>query len=115
MIASETGYLYAFGCNSEYQLGLGESLTSHLYDTPQKVQIEPNNWKCIAGGSGQSCALTEGGDLYVWGTNDNGELGIDDKNELLKPKMLLLGFRINYVSCGYYHTAIITSNYLKIR
>ena len=45
----------------------------------------------------------------MWGINDNGELGIGKVNELNVPKRLELSFRVGFVSCGYYHTAIVTS------
>jgi X-linked retinitis pigmentosa GTPase regulator len=52
--------------------------------------------------------IIENGDLFVWGINDNGELGIGKVNEINIPKRLDLGFGISFVSCGYYHTAIIS-------
>jgi X-linked retinitis pigmentosa GTPase regulator len=54
--------------------------------------------------------LKESGELYVWGINDNGELGIGKVNEINSPKRIDLSFSIAFVSCGYYHTAIISGN-----
>lgn len=47
--------------------------------------------------------------MYVWGINDNGEIGLGKINEQSSPKIIDLGVKISFVSCGYYHTALITS------
>lgn len=44
----------------------------------------------------------------MWGINDNGELGLGKINEQFDPKRLDLGFPVTFVSCGYYHTAIVS-------
>lgn len=109
ILATLKGNIYTFGCNSESQLGLGRDATDAFYNFPQRItDIEPQDWHALSAGAGQSCALTKTGDLYVWGINDNGELGIGKATELNTPKRLDLNFRIDMVSCGYYHTAIVS-------
>jgi X-linked retinitis pigmentosa GTPase regulator len=107
LLATESGYIYSFGCNSESQLGLNRS--DSFYNTPQKISSIPSlNWKILSAGAGQSCALSEDGSLYVWGINDNGELGLGSVPEQSIPKKIDLNFKVKFVSCGYYHTAIIS-------
>jgi hypothetical protein len=53
----------------------------------------------------------ENGDLYVWGINDNGELGLGKLDEQFVPKRIDLDFFVSFVACGYYHTAIISSRF----
>ena len=111
-IIKESGYIYSFGCNSESQLGL--SKTESFYNTPQKINSLPSlNWRMLSAGAGHSCALADDGSLYVWGINDNGELGIGSILEQPIPKKLELNFKVKFVSCGYYHTALISSNLAK--
>jgi len=111
LVATETGILYSFGCNSESQLGLGDTKNTSFYNSPQRIELVGNHyWKAVSAGAGQSCALTEKGDLFVWGINDNGELGIGKQIEQPVPKRLDLGFEIRSVSCGYYHTAIVSKS-----
>jgi len=111
IIATEKGSLYAFGCNSESQLGLGDTKNTSFFNSPQRIEgIGNHYWKALSAGAGQSCALTENGDLFVWGINDNGELGIGKQVEQPIPKRLDLGFEIRSVSCGYYHTAIVSKS-----
>ena len=48
--------------------------------------------------------------MYVWGVNENGELGVGKGNEISTPKRLDLNFKVSFVSCGYYHSALISSS-----
>ena len=53
---------------------------------------------------------TENGDLYVWGMNEYGQCGIKKVEEVKKPTLTTeLNFKVEFVSCGYYHTALISS------
>ena len=47
--------------------------------------------------------------MYVWGVNENGELGVGKGNEISTPKRLDVNFKVSFVSCGYYHSALISS------
>ena len=49
------------------------------------------------------------GDVFVWGGNSEGQLGIgSDTDQLHEPRKLNLEEKAVYISCGYYHTAIVT-------
>jgi alpha-tubulin suppressor-like RCC1 family protein len=54
------------------------------------------------------------GVVYVWGVNENGELGVGKGNEISTPKRLDLNFKVSFVSCGYYHSAVISSKFTFI-
>lgn len=102
--------MYSFGCNSESQLGLGESFSASFYSSPQQIEsVKAQEWVMLSAGAGQSCALSGNGDLFVWGINDNGELGIGKIIEQFTPKRVDLPFFVSAVACGYYHTAILSS------
>jgi len=107
IVATEKGNLYSWGCNSTYQLGIGGN-ASHSVNLPKKIVIESKKWKMLAAGGDQSFALAENGDLYAWGGNENGELGIEEEEEISEPKLLHLGFQVSFVACGYYHSAIVS-------
>ena len=117
IVASESGNVYTFGCNSESQLGLGENANDSFYNSPQRLRsLEQQEWRALAAGSGHSCALSETGELYVWGVNDNYELGLPSVKEQRTPRRVDLSAKIVYVSCGLYHTAVITSKiFSKLR
>ena len=51
----------------------------------------------------------EEGDVYVWGGGGEGQLGLgQETEEMKKPVKLELGVKAVCISCGYYHTAIVT-------
>ena len=60
-----------------------------------------------------SVALTHSGNAYVWGSNKEGQLGLGDEAEETSYTAENLCFendRIKDISCGYYHTAIVTES-----
>lgn len=109
LLATERGNLYSFGCNSDGQLGLGDDATKSFYSLPVKIEsIDSDDWLMIAAGSSQSAALSRSGDIFVWGSNENGEIGLGKVNEQRYPKLISLDFPVAFVACGYYHTAIVS-------
>lgn len=71
----EDGNVYAFGMGYDGQLGLGPS----VYETnlPTKISGLPKIVS-IAAGQNQSFAIDENGDVWVWGRNNVGQLGLGD-------------------------------------
>lgn len=66
----------------------------------------------IAVGGWHSCALSTEGDLYTWGWNSHGQLGLFDKEEnvasvLATPQVVDFEGNICKVACGSRHTVII--------
>ena len=60
-----------------------------------------------------SVALTHSGEVYVWGSNKEGQLGLGDEAEEISYTAEHLCFEndaIKDISCGYYHTAIVTES-----
>lgn len=87
-----TGSIYSAGRNAQGQLGTGKtspvqyvSLTAvfpeeespRLYFQPRQ-NAEKRQFKQVAAGGDSSCALTPRGDLYCWGNNRFGQLGLGD-------------------------------------
>uniref|UniRef100_A0A7N6A510 BTB domain-containing protein n=1 Tax=Anabas testudineus TaxID=64144 RepID=A0A7N6A510_ANATE len=84
LLATDDGQLFAWGHNSYSQLGNGNTsqgvspglITSNLQN--KKV-------KEVACGSHHSMALTQDGEVYGWGYNGNGQLGIGNNGNQLTP------------------------------
>lgn len=55
----------------------------------------------------------ESGEVFVWGSNENGEIGLNKVVEQFSPKYVPLDFRVSFIACGYYHTALISSNFFN--
>ncbi|XP_058042571.1 X-linked retinitis pigmentosa GTPase regulator isoform X4 [Ahaetulla prasina] len=107
LIYTEKGNLYATGGNSEGQLGLGgteERSAFHLvsYFTSQ------HKIKQLAAGSYTSAALTEDGQLFMWGDNSEGQIGLGNEANAYVPHQVDVGKPVFWISCGYYHSALIT-------
>ncbi|MES2776035.1 MAG: LamG-like jellyroll fold domain-containing protein [Bacteroidota bacterium] len=75
------GTLWAWGLNSEGQLGDGTTT-----DRYSQVQIgSDNKWALIAGGSSSTLAIKSDGTLWGWGNNDFGQLGDGTNTMKLSP------------------------------
>lgn len=67
------GTLWAWGANSSGQLGIGT--TSSSQTTPIQVGTD-TNWVSVVGGATFTIALKSTGELWAWGSNGFGALGI---------------------------------------
>ncbi|NXB24616.1 RPGR regulator, partial [Rhagologus leucostigma] len=109
LVYTEKGNVYAAGGNSEGQLGLGdteERTTFHLisfFTNQHKI-------KQLSAGSYTSAAVTEDGQLFVWGDNSEGQIGLANEASVSVPCKVDIGKPVSSVSCGYYHSALITGD-----
>ncbi|NXY54302.1 RPGR regulator, partial [Callaeas wilsoni] len=109
LVYTEKGNVYAAGGNSEGQLGLGdteERTTFHLisfFTNQHKI-------KQLSAGSYTSAAVTEDGQLFVWGDNSEGQIGLANETSVSIPCKVDIGKPVSSVSCGYYHSALITGD-----
>lgn len=111
---SGDGKLYMWGCGSDGRLGLGDR---ENYSSPQLVtslienNIRPRMIRC---GAQHSCIVTERHQLFVWGSNEFGQLGLNDYTGRLRPCLLrhheLATIGIHDVSLGQFHSACVSLN-----
>ncbi|KAM7396509.1 hypothetical protein PAMP_019544 [Pampus punctatissimus] len=74
ILLSATGAVYSWGLGSHGQLGHG-GLTSEV--EPRAVEaLWGMTMSCVATGGWHSVCTSDGGDLYVWGWNESGQLGL---------------------------------------
>ena len=80
------GNLYTWGMNSNGQLGIGNTLSP--YFTPQKVTFPTGvtGWTDVVSGGLHSLAIGNDGNLYTWGFNANGQLGIGNTTDQTSPQ-----------------------------
>nr|XP_031301350.1 X-linked retinitis pigmentosa GTPase regulator isoform X3 [Camelus dromedarius] len=108
LVSTEGGKVYAAGGNNEGQLGLGdteERNTFHLvsfFTSQHKI-------KQLSAGSNTSAVLTEDGELFMWGDNSEGQIGLNNITNVCVPHQVTVGKPISWISCGYYHSAFITT------
>ncbi|XP_061358589.1 PH, RCC1 and FYVE domains-containing protein 1 [Gastrolobium bilobum] len=112
VLVSKQGEIFSWGEESGGRLGHGievDVFHPKLIDTLSGMNIE-----LVACGEYHTCAVTYSGELYSWGDgiHNSGLLGHGNEVSHWIPKKVsgnMEGFRVSYVSCGPWHTAIITS------
>ena len=105
---AETGELFTFGMNDCGQLGLG---TTQHQVTPQLVEgLEGVRLIGVSCGLYHTVAVSDAGDVYSFGKNDYGQLGLGHTRHVKVPTKLpegLDGEIVIQISCGYYHTVLL--------
>jgi alpha-tubulin suppressor-like RCC1 family protein len=73
-----------------------QSITIHF--SPIKIEYFRSNisWKQLAMGAEHTCVLTNDGQVYVWGSNEVGQCGLEHKYEMIRtPNKLRLEYSVN--------------------
>lgn len=98
----ENGDLYAWGYNNNGQVGINSATL--FFTSPQKVGNFPNV-KAINASSESVYMQTETNQLYVWGYNVYGQLGMGNKTNLLVPTLNTKLPNFSILFTGYGETA----------
>lgn len=94
--------LFCWGDNMYGQLGDGSTVAS---PTPKEVVVAGvTAWTQVTTGVHQTCALTSQSDLYCWGLNGYGELGIGNTTNQSTPQKVA-GTGWDRVSYGFYRAS----------
>ncbi|MEO0247977.1 MAG: RCC1 repeat-containing protein [candidate division WOR-3 bacterium] len=80
------GSLWCWGGNSFGQLGIGTVFGP--ITTPQQVSSFPSSAKGVSTWSAHTCALAANGDVYCWGWNGYGQIGLGIPPMELLPDMV---------------------------
>ncbi|KAA6368375.1 MAG: hypothetical protein EZS28_036098 [Streblomastix strix] len=70
------------------------------------------DYSMIVSGGGHAGIIDKSGKLWMWGRNDEGQLGIGTTSEIEKPQLVdkLIGRRFISLSMGYSHTVAVTDD-----
>ncbi|KXJ15070.1 RCC1 and BTB domain-containing protein 1 [Exaiptasia diaphana] len=105
------GEVYAWGYNNCGQIGSG-SMTNQ--SNPRKVTSTLSSKKIVSVACGQtsSMALSDAGELYAWGYNGNGQLGVGNNTNQPCPCRVigLVGVVITQIMCGYAHSLALSDS-----
>lgn len=112
VLVTRQGEVFSWGEEAGGRLGHGVEVDvsqPKLIDTLSGTNIE-----LVACGEYHTCAVTLSGDLYTWGdgTHSSSLLGHGSEISHWIPKKVsgnLEGLHVSYISCGLWHTAVVTS------
>eukprot|EP01124_Arcella_intermedia_P026949 TRINITY_DN5187_c0_g1_i10.p1 TRINITY_DN5187_c0_g1~~TRINITY_DN5187_c0_g1_i10.p1 ORF type:complete len:543 (-),score=99.74 TRINITY_DN5187_c0_g1_i10:44-1672(-) len=115
LLLDSEGKVYSYGQNCWGQLGLLKVSVKEEIIHPQVVSLlEEHPISLIACGGNHSIALSKDGEIWVWGSNEYGQLGLEKRYHIVQ-------FPINinwhldpplYIACGENHTLIATQSEL---
>ena len=96
------GCVFTLGSNEHGQLGVGQtSQTLEFTHIPQKLQLP--RIQQISSGYGFTICLSNDGELYSFGQNIYGQLGLGDNEESNSPKKIESLKNVEFVECGGYY------------
>eukprot|EP00457_Paulinella_chromatophora_P006607 gb/GEZN01006626.1/.p1 GENE.gb/GEZN01006626.1/~~gb/GEZN01006626.1/.p1 ORF type:complete len:420 (-),score=11.46 gb/GEZN01006626.1/:379-1608(-) len=109
------GLAYAWGLGENCMLGSGMDSSSHLLPFIMRP-LENERIVKIASGGAHSAALNDRGQLWTWGRDDGGQLGVGsgvamDVYKSQHPTVIEMEKKIIDFSCGTKHTDIITESH----
>ncbi|KAL1528475.1 hypothetical protein AB1Y20_009819 [Prymnesium parvum] len=109
----ENGQTWAWGKNDDGQLGLGEGHSLEGTSVPQRIpSLVGVRVTAIACGRTHSVLLDESGQLWSWGSGDDGVLGHGDTRARREPTKCaaLAEQQMLSVACGSRHTLALASD-----
>ena len=111
-----TGAAYCWGLNTSGQLGNNSSLTQSLVPVTVTTSgvLTGKTLTQLAAGNAHVCALDSTGTAYCWGSNGNGQLGINSTTKSPVPVAVttggvLSGVTLTQLAAGYGHTCAVSS------
>jgi len=105
--------LYSWGMGSQGQLGHGSNKPASF--RPRRVRLPERSARArvveVKCGGFHNAILMESGNLYTWGSNKFGQLGIGDTKNRNEPCFVstLSNIHIKRISCGFWQTVIVGS------
>ena len=109
LVLNSEGKLYAFGDNSEGQCGVEIERNYVPVEIPIKMIIGKSIPESIYCGDSHSTMITNEGQLFAWGDNTAGRLGIKGNMSVYRPRIVedVMGKYISAIGCGGFFTAIL--------
>lgn len=102
------GTLWIWGLNTNGQLG---DNTVVRKSSPVQTVSGGTNWKQVSCGDDFTAAIKTDGTLWLWGINDNGQLGNNNRTKQSSPVQTISGgSNWKQVECGKYTTSAIKTD-----
>ncbi|MEL6205182.1 MAG: Ig-like domain-containing protein, partial [Pseudomonadota bacterium] len=107
---TDDGDVYAWGFGLRGRLGLGDEENRTV---PTEIEaLDEEDIVLVENGNGNSFAVTATGELFAWGFNSTGQLGLGDEEERLTPTLVeaLSDEVVVAVSSGTSFTLVLTAD-----
>jgi alpha-tubulin suppressor-like RCC1 family protein len=95
------GLLFGWGRNTSANLGLGQTSDQQRRSATQIGSDD--DWLSVVSGQDSSCGIRAGGELFCWGGNSFGNLGLGDTSQRLLPTPVVPGREWTQVSIDTFH------------
>lgn len=111
---TKSGRVITWGGNRWGQLGDGQMTSSTKIHVPLQLRHRPV--VSVACGENHSLVMTVGGNVYAWGENTQGQLGLSDTTNRLRPEQIkaLRSMGAKKISAGRNHSLVISSKGLLL-
>lgn len=103
---ADDGTLWGWGSNTSGECGILNNPQSHVL-APTQIGTA-SDWTDVDCGGYHTLALRSNGDLYSWGYNSNGQLGLGDYGNRYEPTFVSGGWKA--IGCGSYSTYAVATN-----
>ncbi|PIA60479.1 hypothetical protein AQUCO_00300167v1 [Aquilegia coerulea] len=108
---STEGDVYAFGGNQFGQLGTGADQAETLPRVLEALNMEDKNAKVVSCGARHTAVITDDGNVFCWGWNKYGQLGLGDVIDRNVPSQVPMDGRLpKNVACGWWHTLVLAES-----
>ncbi|XP_049295397.1 probable E3 ubiquitin-protein ligase HERC2 [Anopheles funestus] len=110
---TRSGSVYTWGKGDYHRLGHGN--TDHVRRPKKVAALQGKKIISIATGSLHCVACSDGGEVFTWGDNDEGQLGDGTVTAIQRPRLVqsLQGKHIVKVICGSAHTLALSTYQLS--
>lgn len=108
-LVTSSGQVMICGSGSKGQLGLLDNTDNPVRESQFKILPDLNNVISVSCGQFHTLCLTSDGNVFAWGDNKHGQLGLD-QSRVLTPQKININVIPQQIFTGWTHSAILTKD-----